>query len=55
MLLSRNIDRKSSILKDVFYFDFENKVRLRTSEKKVLDLDFYLLGFGIRFLKENNA
>jgi acetyltransferase-like isoleucine patch superfamily enzyme len=55
ILLSKKIDRKSRILKDVFYFDFENKVRLRTSEKNVLDLDFYLLGFGIRFLKETNG
>jgi acetyltransferase-like isoleucine patch superfamily enzyme len=54
ILLSKNIDRRSALLRGVYYFDFENKTRLRTNNKNVMDLDFYLLGFGIRFLKEDN-
>lgn len=54
ILLSKNIERKSASLTGIFYFDFQDKSRLRTSNKHVLALDFYLLGFGIRFLKESN-
>lgn len=52
LILSKKILR--SAVKDYFYFDFEDKTRIRSNNKNVLDLDFYLMGFGIRFLKEDN-
>jgi acetyltransferase-like isoleucine patch superfamily enzyme len=54
IVLSKNISKeKMKTHNNTYWFDFEDKIRLRTKNKEALSLDFYLLGFGIRFLKEN--